>query len=489
MKALVSVYNKRGIDKFSKELKDIGFEILSTEGTYRFLKHKGIKVKKVSDYIKFPEVLGGRVKTLHPKIFAGILAQKTDELKEYNIPEIDMVIVNLYPFFKRKTIENIDIGGVSLLRAAAKNYQRVIVLCDSDDYGWVLEKLKKSGNLTLKERKKLAEKVFAYTSRYEIEINKWFSKGSKFPLFLNLSFKKEKILRYGENPQQEASYYKSKENSFFKKLSGKELSFNNILDINASLNLIREFNKKYLTAVFKHTIPCGIAYGKNEIESFKKAFSADPISPFGGVVVFNFKVKKELAKILKNIFFEIIIFPDIEKDALKILKEKKRLIIVKYNRKKLKFNLDLRFVNDGVLVQDTYRSYGCKWKKVAGKDIKKSVLNDLKFAWKVVKFLKSNSCCIVKDKMTVGIGSGQPSRIGAVELAVYNMRKFHKKVRNLVLASDGFFPFPDSIKYAKKAGIKAIVVPSGSKNDFKVIEEAKKQGLTLYFTNIREFFH
>ena len=539
--ALISVSNKEGIIEFAKGLNKAGWEIISTGGTFEVLKKASLKnLKKVEEITGFPEIMDGRVKTLHPKIFGGILADrsKADHLKEAKanqIPLIDLVVCNLYPFSEKPGIENIDIGGVSLLRAAAKNYQFVTVVCDPADYEEVLAKSKeparhgyakgvaggarkqrsKTDDRSEEFRRRLALKAFNHTSRYDQMIADYFS-GVKN---LTLNFEKLSDLRYGENPHQTAAFYgesriANRELSGIvnaEVLHGKELSFNNILDADAALNLIGEFEEP-AAAVIKHTNPCGVATGKNINDAFKSAYQADALSAFGGVIVLNRPCTKEIAEEINKVFAEVVLAPEFEKGALEILKQKKNIRILKLpatprlrsgqasylprpayrtGRRQagtLPAAKDYKKVIGGILEQD-YDS-----KQITEKDLKivsqekptKSQINDLLFAWKVAKHVKSNAVVIAKAGITLGIGAGQMSRIDSVDIAI---KKGQGKLKGAVVASDGFFPFKDSVDKLAKFGILSIIQPGGSVKDKEVITAADRHSLSMVFTGIRAFRH
>ena len=489
MRALLSVSDKNGIISFAGVLESLGFEIISTGGTYRALKSAKISVTPVSEYTGFPEILEGRVKTLHPKIFSGILAGSSQdkELKKYSFERIHLVCVNFYPFWKKKNPANIDVGGVALLRAAAKNCGNVIPVCDPEDYGWIAERLKEEG-LTAAGRRSLAAKAFSLTAWYDSMISSSFEK-TAHPEKLALFFDKEKELRYGENPHQKAVFYRESGPKLpFRQLRGKELSFNNILDINAGIRLIRAFDKPFLSAIIKHTVPCGLSWSENAVKSFEKAYNADPRSPYGGVSVFNFPVNRILAERVSRHFFEVLIAPGFDGGARDVLKKKEKLILIEYRKTgKIK---DRRHVNGGLLMQDEDSFSGEQWETVSRKKPSPKMLEDLKFAWKTVRFLKSNGIALVKDQTTVGMGSGDTSRIGAVKIALSKLEEFHTDIkRGIVLASDGFFPFPDSVIEASGKGVEAFIIPGGSKNDSEVIRECDKRKLVLIFTRRRHFLH
>lgn len=510
-RAIISVYNKDGILEFAKELKNLGYEIISTGGTMKYLQENGIEVTNISTITNFPEILDGRVKTLHPNIHAGILAIKDNKehietLKNLGILPIDMVVVNLYPFKETiykdnvsfdEVIENIDIGGPTMLRAAAKNFKFTTVLIDPEDYQKALDEIKQFGDVTYDTRFYLAFKVFEYTSYYDSMIFnylKCLKNDDSLPKYLTFPLEKIQNLRYGENPHQRASFYAlslpyiEKSNIVnCEKLHGKELSFNNILDADSAIELLKEFDEPTCVAI-KHNNPCGVASAQNILEAYKKVYECDPVSIFGGIVAFNKKIDKSVAEELKKIFLEIVIALDFTEDALEVLKSKKDLRILKL--KSLEKNncyFDGKFVNGGVLVQEKDRVLLNKsYEVVTEKKPSEEELEDLFFAWKVVKHVKSNAIVIAKNKMTLGIGMGQTNRIWAVEHAITRSRF---DLKEAVLASDAFFPFSDSVEAAAKAGISAIIQPGGSIRDKDSIDAANRYGISMIFTNIRHFRH
>ena len=506
--ALISVSNKNGIVDFAKQLNKLGIKIISTGNTAKLLKKNKIKVTLVSEITKFPEMLGGRLKSIHPNIFAGILADRKnkkhlDELKKLNISAIDLVVVNFYPFEEayikhgkiKEIIENIDIGGPALVRAAAKNYKDVLVVVEPSDYSSVMEKIKNK-KIDEAERARLAAKAFLQTARYNTIISRYFADSfleGIFPEIYNFTFKKIQDLRYGENPHQKAAFYKSflvPETcvSTSKQLQGKELSYNNILDANDAFELVKDFDKP-TAAVIKHTNPSGVASASGIEEAYKKAYETDMTSAFGSVVALNKPCNAEIAKMMKPLFVEVIICPKFENGALKILKEKKNLrlletgpIIKDYR------SLDMRRVVGGLLVQTRqFPDLSKKNLKVATKrKPTKEELNALIFAWKVNKHVKSNSIVLAKGEMTTGIGAGQMSRVDAVKLAVM---KSEGKCEGSVMSSDAFFPFRDGVDEAAKMGVTAIIQPGGSIRDEEVIQAANEHNIAMVFTGIRLFRH
>ena len=503
-RALFSVSDKDGIVDFAKKLYGKGVEILSTGGTAKLLRNNGIDVVDVSDFTGHPEMMDGRVKTLHPKIHGALLAVRTnkdhmDQAKKHGIPLIDLVVVNLYPFEEtikkegvklEEAIENIDIGGPSMLRSAAKNYNSVTIITDPDDYDPVWSEIEKSGDTTLSTRRKLAEKVFETTARYDSMIASYLT-GGKAELIV---VEKMADLRYGENPHQKASFYKDQTLSQpdclpnVDAIQGKPLSYNNIMDADAAVNVIRNYTEPAV-AFIKHANPCGVATAKTINDAFINAYEGDPKSAFGGVISFNKPCTADLAEAIIGKFFEIVIAPDFEPKALEIFKAKPNLRVLKMGAiGPLKPAKTYRKVVGGMLVQDLDT-------KVITRDDLKVVtntkptddqINDLLFAWQVVKCVKSNAIVFAKRSMTVGIGAGQMSRVDATEIAII---KAGDRIKDSVMASDAFFPFPDSIEAAAKAGIKAIIQPGGSIKDADVIKKADELGVAMVMTGSRAFLH
>lgn len=516
MKALISVSDKTGVVEFAKGLVALGWEILSTSGTMKLLKESGVPVTSVSDVTGFPEICDGRVKTLHPKIHGALLARRDipehmKELKDNDIETIDLVCVNLYPF--RETIakpdvtmedavEHIDIGGPSMLRSSAKNWESVTVVCNPADYETVLSEIKAGGNTTRETRLKLSAKAYTHTSEYDMAISTYMRAQAGLPekLFLEYDLKQE--LRYGENPHQEAKFFASTVKEPFslataEQLNGKELSYNNIQDANATLNIAREFDEPFCVGV-KHMNPCGSATGKTIAEAWKKAYEADKTSIFGGIVAANREIDLETAQMLKPIFLEIVMAPSFAPDALELLCSKKNLRVLKVDMSKDN-TIRKQYVsmNGGMLVQDR----DINTKPVAADqcvtELKPTVeqLSDMEFAWKIVKHVKSNAIVVAKGGMTYGVGAGQMNRIGSAEIALkqaLNTLKEEGKdimTEGLVLASDGFFPFNDCVALAAEYGIKAIVQPGGSIRDEDSIKLANEKGITMLFTGERHFKH
>lgn len=516
MKALISVSDKTGVVEFAKGLVALGWEILSTSGTMKLLKESGVPVTSVSDVTGFPEICDGRVKTLHPKIHGALLARRDipehmKELKDNDIETIDLVCVNLYPF--RETIakpdvtmedavEHIDIGGPSMLRSSAKNWESVTVVCNPADYETVLSEIKAGGNTTRETRLKLSAKAYTHTAEYDMAISTYMRAQAGLPekLFLEYDLKQE--LRYGENPHQEAKFFASTVKEPFslataEQLNGKELSYNNIQDANATLNIAREFDEPFCVGV-KHMNPCGSATGKTIAEAWKKAYEADKTSIFGGIVAANREIDLETAQMLKPIFLEIVMAPSFAPDALELLCTKKNLRVLKVDMSKDN-TIRKQYVsmNGGMLVQDR----DINTKPVAADqcvtELKPTVdqLADMEFAWKIVKHVKSNAIVVAKGGMTYGVGAGQMNRIGSAEIALKQAQNTLKEegkdimTEGLVLASDGFFPFNDCVALAAEYGIKAIVQPGGSIRDEDSIKLANEKGITMLFTGERHFKH
>jgi len=515
-RALISVSDKEGIGQFAMGLNGMGVEILSTGGTASLLKEKGIPIISVSDYTGFPEMLDGRVKTLHPKIHGGLLGQRgkkehLDKMKEYGIKPIDMVIVNLYPFEETiakqgcalsEAIENIDIGGPTMLRSAAKNYIDVTVIVDPGDYERVLKEMKENdGFISLDTNFQLAKKVFQLTARYDGAISNYLGsldnkeKRHGFPEILTLQFKRSQGLRYGENPHQEAAFYIERNInepcvSNAAQLQGKELSFNNIIDLDAALETVKEF-QEIAAVIIKHTNPCGVATSKKSlVDAYCKARDCDPISAFGGIVGLNRKVDVKTAAEIVSTFVEAIIAPGYDEDALEILKEKKdlRVLLVPSLEGYLQEGYDLKKVGGGLLVQD--RDLGMvdfkSLKVVTKRSPTEDELTAMSFAWKVCKHVKSNAIVYSTPDQVVGIGAGQMSRVDSSRIAVM---KANLPTEGTVLASDAMFPFRDGVDTAAKAVVTAIIQPGGSIKDKEIIKAANEYNIAMVFTMMRHFRH
>ncbi|MCX8029755.1 MAG: bifunctional phosphoribosylaminoimidazolecarboxamide formyltransferase/IMP cyclohydrolase [Brevinematales bacterium] len=509
--AIVSVYDKEGIVEFSRGLNSLGYGVISTSKTYTLLKDNGVDVVEVSSITGFPEILDGRVKTLHPLIHGGILHRNIDKHLEHvkinNIPVIDLVVVNLYPFEEtlkntsdlEDIIENIDIGGPTLLRAGAKNFERVLVVVDKSDYGIVLEKLSSNQN-TIDFRMFMASKAFNHVARYDGVIASFFNSlvSNDFPEETAIPLKKAYSLRYGENPHQKASAYISlpqrKEPSVLTSdvLWGKELSYNNILDADTALEMIKSFKNDNFCCIIKHNTPSGAAISDTILDAYKKAFECDPVSAFGGIVGFSGRVDFETAKEFINTFYEVIVSPEYDQDALDVLKTKKNLRIIRVGSLASEDrNLDFRSVGGGLLIQerDSSDEDVLHSKVVTNRKPTEKEYKDLAFAWKVVKFVKSNAIVLVKDGMTIGISGGQTSRVDAVKISIQRAKERGFSLKGAVCASDAFFPFKDSIEILANEGISAIVQPGGSVRDIESIDEANKHSIAMVFTNIRHFRH
>jgi len=512
-RALISVSDKTGIVEFAKALVDLGFEIISSSGTAKVLKENRIPVTEVSQITGFPEIMGGRVKTLHPKIHGGLLAVKDNveymkQLEAQGIQPIDIVAINLYPFEETvkkgaeldEIIENIDIGGPAMVRASAKNHKFVTIIVDPNDYDFVIKEIRERGETSLETRRKLALKAFRHTAFYDSVIsdvlNQKFGINDKFPDELSIPIRKRSSLRYGENPHQEAAIYVSPteyqgvSTAESEVLHGKEMSYNNFLDVDAAVNLIKEFEETACVIV-KHNNPCGVAVRNRQIEAYREALSRDPKSAFGGIVAFNKPVELETAKALTEIFLEVVIAPDFESEAFEFLKERKknlRIVRVKnfYSQPE---GPDYRRINGGILIQDRDLRLYNEWEVVTDRKPSPEEINDLLFAWKVVKHVKSNSIVIAKNKATIGIGPGQTSRVDSLGIAIRKAVEFGFSTDGSVLASEAFFPFRDSIDEASKHGIKAVIQPGGSIRDNEVIQAANEHGIAMVFTGMRHFKH
>jgi phosphoribosylaminoimidazolecarboxamide formyltransferase/IMP cyclohydrolase len=512
--ALFSLSDKEGALSLAQVLSENGYQLLATGGTASHLKSNNLPVTLIEELTKFPEILDGRVKTLHPKVFGGILADRDNrghlqQLKEFSFDLIDIVVVNLYPFRKllneltsaenrvshETMIENIDIGGVALLRAAAKNHQHVCVISDKSDYGKVLREIGQNGSISPETRKNLARKAFALTSSYDRLIHQYLNRvdgaadnaTSLFPDWQKTE------LRYGENPHQQASFFFPGENGLTEQLHGKQLSYNNYLDINSSLKLITRFDRPTI-AIFKHTNPCGVASSDNLFSAYRKCLATDPLSPFGGIVIMNHPPDIPLLEEVDQIFTEIIIAPDYSEEVLTFLRKKKNRRIIRYQPQYLKeWAKTKTFLSclDGILCQDIDLTEDERenWRVVTKKAPTEKELLSLRFAWKVVTSLKSNAVCITFEEETIGLGMGQTSRIDAAEIAVYRSEKYGHSLKDTVAASDGFFPFRDGVEYLASQGIKAFIQPGGSKGDDDVIGACDELGVSMIFTGRRHFAH
>ncbi|WP_059047137.1 bifunctional phosphoribosylaminoimidazolecarboxamide formyltransferase/IMP cyclohydrolase [Paenibacillus rubinfantis] len=511
-RALVSVSDKTGIVDFCRELSQLGVEIISTGGTKNLLAKEGVPVIGISDVTGFPEILDGRVKTLHPAVHSGLLAVRDSEehqaqMKELGLDYIDLVVVNLYPFQEtiakpdvtyEDAIENIDIGGPTMLRSAAKNHAFVSVVVDAADYGTVLDEVRAGGDTTLETRKRLAAKVFRHTAAYDALISDYLSKvtGDPLPERYTVTYEKIQNLRYGENPHQKAAFYRkplaaADTLTGAEQLHGKELSYNNINDANAALQIVKEFDEPAVVAV-KHMNPCGVGVGTSVLEAYQKAYEADPVSIFGGIVAANRIVDADTAMLLKEIFLEIILAPGFTDEALEILTKKKNIRLLKLGGLELGAKRSSQFVvtsiDGGMVVQesDVHSLKESDLTVVTDRKPTEAELKQLLFGWKVVKHVKSNAIVLAKDDMTIGVGAGQMNRVGAAKIAI---EQAGDKVKGSVLASDAFFPMGDTVEAAAKAGVTAIIQPGGSVKDEESIKVANEYGIAMVFTGVRHFKH
>ena len=511
-RALISVSDKTGIIELAEELRKQGVEIISTGGTAKALSNAGIQVTNISDITGFPECLDGRVKTLHPKVHGGLLAIRSNDehmkqIKELGIEPIDMVVINLYPFKQtilkghvelEEAIENIDIGGPTMIRAAAKNYQDVVVVVDPADYGKILEEMKNDGEVSLKTKFRLAYKVFEHTSHYDTLIAAYLRERlgeDFFPDTLSLTFEKAQEMRYGENPHQKAVFYKEVGANTgcltnAKQLHGKELSYNNINDANGAICLLKEFDEP-TAIIVKHANPCGAASGSNIKEAYDRAYEADPVSAYGGIVAANREIDAATAEEMSKVFYEIIVAPAFTAEALEILEKKKNIRLLELEQ--VGANLpagtyDMKKVAGGLLVQD-YDSEllnEADLKCVTDTKPTNEQMKDLLFAMKVVKHTKSNGIALAKGNQTVGVGPGQTNRVLALRIAIDYGKE---KTQGSVMASDAFFPFSDCVEVAHEAGVKAIIQPGGSVRDQESIDACNKYGIAMIFTGMRHFKH
>ncbi|GHV16653.1 bifunctional purine biosynthesis protein PurH [Clostridia bacterium] len=513
-RAFISVSDKTGVVDFAKGLDELGYEVISTGGTLKTLQDAGVNAISVTEVTKFPECLDGRVKTMHPAIHAGILAMRSHpehmkQIEELGVTPIDVVAINLYPFKATiskpnvdfaEAIENIDIGGPTAIRAAAKNWQDVYVVCDSGDYEPVLTALaSKEKNLDLK--RKLSAKVFAHTASYDALISNYLREQlgeEKYPETITYTFEKVQEMRYGENPHQSAAFYaeplrRAGSIPVAKQYQGKEISFNNVNDTDAAISLLREFGSEkangFACVAVKHANPCGVATGSSVFEAYERAYNADPVSIFGGIVAINGEVDKKTAEKMAEIFLEVIIAPSYTKEALEVFATKPNLRILELDIDAFdgKGTVDMKKVGGGLLIQDTNDILMGELKTVTKREPTAEELKQLEFAWKVVKYTKSNGIVLAKDNATIGIGPGQTNRITALELAI---KYGGEKVVGSVMASDAFFPFSDCVDSAKVAGITAIIQPGGSIRDEDSIKACDEAGIAMVFTGgIRHFRH
>ena len=509
MRALISVYDKTGVVEFARSVAAAGYELVSTGGTHRTLTEEGgLNVRQVADVTGSPEILDGRVKTLHPVIHGGLLARRESEeqmaeLSAHGIETIDLVVVNLYPFaatIRRPDVtlddalENIDIGGPTMLRAAAKNFPSVAVVVDPEDYGWVAEKLA-AGGLTADDRRGLAAKAFRHVSEYDSVVTGYLSgpgEPDQLPDRLTISLDKVSGLRYGENPHQSGALYSPAGAALSgmagaTQLHGRELSYNNLMDADAAWRTVSDFAEPTV-AVVKHNNPCGLASRESIAEAYQLAYEGDTVSAFGGIVAINRTVDVATAEAMDPIFYEVVIAPGYDDDALAILRRKRNLRILTIGDAPASAALDLRPISGGMLVQgaDVIAEDPAEWKTVTEREPGAAERHDLAFAWKAAKHIKSNAIVFAKDRALVGMGAGQPNRVVSVHLS---QRIAGDKAKGAVLASDAFFPFPDNIELAAEAGVTAIAQPGGSVRDEEVIAAADKAGLAMLFTGVRHFRH
>jgi phosphoribosylaminoimidazolecarboxamide formyltransferase/IMP cyclohydrolase len=509
MRAIISVSNKSGVVDFARGLKELGIEIFSTGGTKKSLEVAGVKVHSISELTGFPEILDGRVKTLHPAVHGGILArrdlpQHLSQLSRHHIEPIDMVVVNLYPFVETVTraevsldeaLENIDIGGPTMIRSAAKNYPSVLVVVDPRDYDTILQKLPQ-GNVDLGYRKRLAQKAFQHVALYDTAISQYLNE-ELFPEEMTIALKKARSLPYGENPHQQAAFYieqnvKQRQDGlgFLEQLSGPEISFNNLLDLDAALNVLADFGDPTI-AVIKHNNSCGLASHNDLAEAYRRALAGDPVAAFGGIVASNRSIDLATAREIDKSHYDAIVAPEYEKEALSLLRRKESLRLIQvapYRPSSSESYLDFRRVRGGFLAQtpDTLTERELKPRTVTKRQPSEVELSDLLFAWKAVKCIKSNAIVIAKDKALLGMGAGQPSRVVSVELA---LKRAGDRAKGGVLASDAFFPFPDGPELAIEYGVTAIIQPGGSVRDKEVIELVDKYDVAMVFTAVRHFRH
>ena len=511
MKAILSVYDKKGIEELAKVLSNNGFDLISTGGTYKKIIESpslaNIKVSQVSDITKSPEILDGRVKTLHPKIHGGILARKDltshrEEIERHNIDFIDIVVVNLYPFLEtiskpdvtlEEALENIDIGGPTMIRAAAKNYKNVLVIVDPSDYEWIKNKIVNKIEFTKNERKNLARKAFSHVAFYDSAIASWLNDTSLLDIEeFTTGFKKLDTLRYGENPHQEAGIYTDTLGSGgiarVNQLHGMPMSYTNYLDADGAWAAVTDFTDPACVIV-KHTNPCGISINEDQIVAYKNAFSGDSVSAYGGIVAFNRVVSIETAEAMKGVLFDIIIAPKFEDGALNVFKKRKRTRILQANTSSGNMaDISIKTISGGVLIQtkDKVIEKYSDWKVVTNRAPTEKEWKDLYFSWQCCKHIKSNTVVLAKNNTLVGMGAGQPNRVVSIHLA---LRIAGNKSKESALASDAFMPFADNIEMAAKGGVTAVVQPGGSIRDQDVIDEANKFNIAMVFTGIRHFNH
>ena len=499
---MISVFSKDGLDEIVRELDQLGVQLYSTGGTQRFIENLGIEVEAVENITSYPSILDGRVKTLHPKVFGGLLARREDahlaQLEAYEIPEIDLVIVDLYPFEETlastneetQIIEKIDIGGISLIRAAAKNYRDVVVVPSKEEYGMILELLReKQGHTDLADRKELARRAFKVSSHYDTAIFGYFNEGAE-DLTFKYSLHQSKVLRYGENPHQQGVFY-GDFSAKFEKLNGKAISYNNLVDIDAAVAIMAEFvDDDPAFAVLKHTNTCGIAVRPTLLEAWKAALAGDNISAFGGILICNRTMDVTTAEEINQLFYEVLIAPDFSPEALELLSKKKKRVLLKikdFNIQKRSFKSLL----NGVIEQDTdlQTETTTDLRPVTNATPSKAEIADLLFANKCVKHLKSNTIVLAKDNQLIGMGCGQTSRVDALKQAILKARHFGFDLAGAVMASDAFFPFPDCVEIAHEAGIRAVIQPGGSIKDQLSIDFCNENGMSMVMTGVRHFKH
>ncbi len=513
MRALISVFDKTGVIEFGQRLAAAGFELVSTGGTHRTLSEEGgLAVRQVSEVTGSPEILDGRVKTLHPVIHGGILARRDrpehlDELATHSIGAIDLVVGNLYPFAATisqpdvsldDALENIDIGGPTMLRAAAKNYPSVAVVVDPEDYQWVADRLAGAG-LTPEERRTLAAKAFQHVAEYDATVAGYLTgpaeEAEPLPENLNLSYSQVTTLRYGENPHQQGALYvpatgAGRGIARARQLHGRELSYNNLMDADAAWRTVSDFPEP-VAAVIKHANPCGLSSHQDLTQAYLQAFEGDTVSAFGGIVGFNRSVTAAVAEAMNPVFYEVVVAPDYEPEALQILQRKRNLRVLAVDPADADSSdrsLDIRPITGGILVQtpDTIKENPAEWKTATERAPSEAEMDDLAFAWVAVKHIKSNAIVFARNRTLVGMGAGQPNRVVSVHLS---QRIAGDKAPGCVLASDAFFPFPDNIELAAEAGITAIIQPGGSIRDDEVIEAVNRHGIAMVFTGVRHFRH
>jgi len=514
-RALLSVSDKTGLIDFARALHDLRWELVSTGGTATVLRQAGLLVREVSEITNFPEMLDGRVKTLHPVVHGGLLARRDlpahmDAIREHGIEPIDLVVVNLYPFREtvargdataEEIVEQIDIGGPSMLRSAAKNFASVYVVVDPADYPRVLDAIQSGDSAEGREvaatlRRELAGKVYAHTGAYDGAIAQWFAqqRGEFFPEQLTLGFRRQQMLRYGENPGQRAAWYAEGPGAGLASLvqrGGKELSFNNLLDLEGALLATEPFGDTPCCAIIKHTTPCGLATGGSAIEAYQKALACDPVSAFGSVISFNVPVDEATADAVASLFVECIVAPEFSEAAVETLGRKRNLRVLQGRAPFAAGALDYKRVRGGLLVQECASSVidTTEWQVVTQRAPSEEEQRDLLFAWRAVASVKSNAIVLVRDGATIGIGAGQMSRVDAAFLAAHKARTVGHDTSGAVLGSDAFFPFRDGVDQAAEAGVRAIVQPGGSVRDAEVIAAADERGIAMVFTGRRQFRH